>query len=167
MITCSVHEPPPSSDTLVERAERITFVKEGFAWWAFLTPVLWLIYHRMWLVLLGFVGVVVAVNLIVELLSLGDTAAALASLALGLLLALEANELRRWTLRRRGFEELGLVTGKRRDECEFRFFTAWLAEMETGDHAASAGPRADTSPSRSSGCDATDEVVGVFPASNG
>ncbi|MGI9385082.1 MAG: DUF2628 domain-containing protein [Methyloligellaceae bacterium] len=167
MITYSVHELPSSTDTLVERADRITFVKEGFAWWAFLIPVFWLIYQRMWLVLLGFVGVTVVLNLIFELFGLGEVAAAVASLGLGLLLALEANDLRRWTLRRRGFEELGLVTGKRRDECEFRFFTAWLADMEAPGHSVSNGPRADTSSSRSSDRNPTDEVVGVFPVANG
>ncbi|MCG8561517.1 MAG: DUF2628 domain-containing protein [Hyphomicrobiales bacterium] len=167
MITYSVHEPPWSSDTLIERADRIVFVKEGIAWWAFVVPVLWLIYQNMWLVLLGFLAVTMVVSLSVELLGLGETAAGFVLLGLQYLLALEANDLRRWTLRRRGFEEVGLVTGKRRDDCEFRFFSTWLAERQAGD---AGGPVRPAVPPASSGFGrggAGDDVVGVFPGAGG
>ena len=55
MVTYTVHERNGGSGTLAERADAIVFVKEGFAWAALVFPILWLLYHRMWLVLAGFV----------------------------------------------------------------------------------------------------------------
>ncbi len=33
------------------------FVRDGFSWWAFLFAPLWMLRHRMWLVLIGYVVV--------------------------------------------------------------------------------------------------------------
>ena len=59
MTVYSVYEPssPPSGEGDAEalvRADRVAFVKEGIAWLALFAPILWLIYHRMWLELLAF-----------------------------------------------------------------------------------------------------------------
>ncbi len=173
MITYSVHEPSPPSADLVERADRLTFVKEGFAWLAFpwlgaLTPVLWLLFHRMWLVLLGFAGLLVVLIAGVRVLDLGDLVAGGLSFALSLVLALEANELRRWTLRRRGYAELGTVTGKSRDECEFRFLEAWVEDMP--EHhvpvRAASGTALGTARGAPPG-NPPERVVGLFPGPGG
>jgi hypothetical protein len=47
-------------------------------------------------------------------------------LALNLLLAFEGDTLRRWTLNRRGWRMLGAANGRNRNECERRFFEAWI-----------------------------------------
>lgn len=163
-----MHEPLPASRDLAERAERLTFVKDGIAWLALLFPVLWLLFHRMWLVLLGFIAVVAVFSFCAGALGLGDAAAGVLSVALSIVLALEANELRRWTLHRRGYTELGTVTGRSRDECEFRFLAAWLDEFEafglperiTSEPGIGtvrkAAPRAPQG-----------QVVGLFPVSGG
>ena len=41
----------------MQRADRLAFVKDGFSWPALFVPLLWLIYHRMWieLIVLGLV----------------------------------------------------------------------------------------------------------------
>lgn len=125
MIAYSVLEPAEVAETAIERADRIVFVREGFAVFALLFPLLWLLVHRMWWVLIGFAVILAAVNAGATLMGLGETATSLALLVLTLFFALNANELRRWTLERRGYQVVGAVSGRNRDECEIRFFADW------------------------------------------
>jgi len=125
VIAYSVLEPATASESVVERIDRIVFVREGFAILALVFPMLWLLFHRMWLVLLAFVGVVAVVNVGFVSIGLSEAVAGWATLAITLLFALNANDLRRWTLERRGFELVGVVSGRNRDECEIRFFDNW------------------------------------------
>ncbi|SLN18433.1 DUF2628 domain-containing protein [Oceanibacterium hippocampi] len=90
----------------------LVLVREGFAWWALLVPPLWALYHRLWLVALLFVILSSALSLAVPLLHLDTNGASLAMLGLNLLFAMSANDLRRWTLGRRGYRELGVVGGR-------------------------------------------------------
>jgi hypothetical protein len=122
MAVFTVHEPPPSGDELRD-AERVQFVREGFSWPALLVPFVWLIWHRMWLVLVLWLAVSVLTQWGASLL--GEPAPLIAGLAVALLMGLEANGLRRWTLERRGFELAGIVAGADRTDCERRFFSTW------------------------------------------
>ena len=97
---------------------------------------------------------------------LGDAAAGGVSFALSFALALEANELRRWTLRRRGYAELGIVAGKSREECEFRFLSAWLDEMADKDYALRAVPGVGGRV-RTAAESPSELVVGLFPRPGG
>ena len=54
MTVYSVYEPSSEVADLTLRADRLAFVKEGFSWIAFLVPVLWLFFYRMWLELIVF-----------------------------------------------------------------------------------------------------------------
>ena len=51
-----------------------------------------------------------------------DQAMAIASLVIALVLGLEGNSLRRWTLARRGYEEIGEVAAETPQAAEMRFF---------------------------------------------
>lgn len=127
MIAYSVLEPATTSDDIVERIDRVTFVREGFAILALVFPMIWLLFHRMWLVLFAFILVAAIVNVGFVALGMSETIAGWATLAITLLFALNANDLRRWTLERRGFQFVGVVSGRNRDECEIRFFDGWDA----------------------------------------
>lgn len=61
MTVYTVLEPPPSGDDLRD-AERVAFVRDGFSWLALLFPLLWLLWHRMWLVLVLWIAVVVVLQ---------------------------------------------------------------------------------------------------------
>ena len=50
----TVHEPPMRGLPSVPDAERFAFVRDGFYFWAFLFAPLWMLWHRMWLVLVGY-----------------------------------------------------------------------------------------------------------------
>ena len=55
MLTFTVHEPPNPPADRVDRAEGLVFIKDGFAWFAALFAPLWLLMHRLWWALLGYV----------------------------------------------------------------------------------------------------------------
>ena len=59
MTTYTVHEALIPPRELDRRADDIVFVKEGFSWWAFLAPLPWLLYRRLWLETLAYVFVAV------------------------------------------------------------------------------------------------------------
>ena len=48
------------------------------------------------------------------------------SLALVVLFAFEANDLRRAALERRGYKQMGTAIGAGRDDAELAFFRTWL-----------------------------------------
>jgi hypothetical protein len=165
MAVYTVHEPPPSGDDMRD-AERVAFVRDGFAWLAFLFPLLWLLWHRMWLVLVLWIAVVVLVQWGASLV--GEPAPLIAAVVVALLVGFEASSLRRWTLERRGFRFAGVVAGADRSECERRFFSQWEgaspapSAVATSRAAgpASAVPRIQAA-SRGEGDDA--HVLGLFP----
>ena len=92
----------------------LVLVNEGFCWPAFLFSVVWALWHRLWLVTLITVFALVVLAFAVAVA--GPAAAGLA-----LIIGVVANDLRRWTLKRRGFVETGVVAGRDRDAAERRF----------------------------------------------
>lgn len=126
MTVYTVHEPAvPPPDRLL-RAEGVAFVKEGFAWIALLFPVLWLIFHRMWIELVVLICAALIVSLGLRWFGVHDELIGWASFALVLVFAFEANELRRWRLDRAGYRLVGAAAGKSRDAAELSFFREWV-----------------------------------------
>ncbi|MFD1697472.1 DUF2628 domain-containing protein [Roseibium aestuarii] len=107
-------------------ADRLVFIPEKFSWGAFVLSVLWLLWHRMWLVLLGFLTISILTQAAASFA--GGPAPLLAAWAVAFLLALEANGLRRWTLEQAGWRLLGLVTGSDQTEAELRYFAKLQAQ---------------------------------------
>jgi hypothetical protein len=129
MRSYTVHEPPSPPGDRMDRAESLVFVKDGFSWSAALFAPLWLLAHRMWVPLLGYL----VLSVLLEGLRLGTSLdpswIALARFALHVLIGLEAGTLRRWSLDRRGWRTVGAVSGRTWAECERRFFEAWLPQQ--------------------------------------
>ena len=124
MPTYTVHQPPRREGRPVPGPERFVFVRDGFHVWAFLLPPLWMLLHRLWLVLLGYAVVIVAVTVAFAVAGIPQWADALASLLFGILIGLEAATLRRWTLTRRKWTQLGYVVAEDEELAERRFFAA-------------------------------------------
>ena len=165
MTVYSVYEPPVQAQDLAERAERLAFVKEGFAWPALLVPLLWLIYYRMWIESIFLVLVYVALQLAFGLDTQGQTLFGWASLAIAVLFAFEANDLRTLSLEWRGYRLTGVASGRDRTEAERSFFRAWLPQQakaprgpERGQEPRHEGEAAAPIP-RAEG----EEVIGLFP----
>lgn len=159
MTVYTVHEPAGLKGRSDAAARHIAFVKEGFCWPAFLIAPIWLVYRRMWWVLLGFLAVGVALGGLELWLGRGSALSSIVEIVLLLLFALEANNLRRWELRRRGNRLRAVVAGRDREECERKFFSTWLAER--------SAPRPDstpaTAPTSVAPAPAPSGVIGMFP----
>ncbi len=110
----TVHEPPYGGGEL-------ELIPEGFSWFAFLFSVIWALWHRLWLEALGFMGLTLALNLIMAVIDAGEPVRAFSWLALHVLIGFEARDLRRAALARRGWRALGVVGGADREAAERRF----------------------------------------------
>jgi hypothetical protein len=100
----------------------VVLVKEGFSWPAFLFTVVWALWCRLWLVALAIVVVEVAFNAVLAALGADPASRAAVSLGMAVGLGLVGNDLKRWTLSRRGYVESDIVTGLDADAAEGRFF---------------------------------------------
>ena len=144
-----------------EPLDKAVLVRDGFSWGAFFFTVLWFFAHRLWLAGLGVLVLLVAFNLGLAALGLRPGAAVAADLLLSVLIGLEANSLRHWTLQRRGRPAVGLVTASDRDEAETKAFARWLAPQPDGRPrpAAAAAPLSVPVASYRT----PDPVIGFFP----
>jgi hypothetical protein len=122
MSTYMVMAPPDVKDPAAspEAADRLVFIADRFSWFAFGFSVIYLLWHRLWLVLLGYLVVATALELSAAMIN--DAAPAVATLAISLLFAFEANGLRRWTLERKGWRMIAVACGADVEEAELRFF---------------------------------------------
>jgi hypothetical protein len=160
----SVYEPPADDTDVEERASRIAFVKDGFSWPALIVPALWLIYQRMWIELILYLVVVTAVQWAFGTSSEGVEAAWWVTLGLTVLFAFEANDLRGWALRRRGYNFYAVASGRDRYEAERSFFTAWLPEQEARCRTQPTQKVARPVPMPASAQrNDGDDVIGLFP----
>jgi hypothetical protein len=135
MPTYTVHAPP--AKTGATEPERFLFLRDGFHFWAFVAPVLWLLFYRQWLALL--IYLIVASGIVGGLVWLGASTAAVvgAALCISLLVGFEAATIRRWTLARRRWTMQGFVVGEDADVAERRFFSRWARR---GNETAPAAP---------------------------
>ena len=92
--------------------ERFVFVRDGFSFWAFLLAPLWMLRHRLWLVLIGYVIVTVALQVGLRLIGASATVIMLASASCWRCWsASRRRRLRRFTLARRRWRNVGIVVG--------------------------------------------------------
>jgi hypothetical protein len=157
----TVHEPPPSAGAAASDAERFAFVRDGFSLWAFLFAPLWMLRHRMWLGFICYVVVFAGLATLVRMLGVSPAIVSLIGILIVLLIGLEAGTLRRLALSRRGWKNLGVVSGDDLEDAERRFFDAWLRRTNSsGLHAATPpAPPAVPIQRRPHGPD----VIGLFP----
>ena len=127
MAVYTVHEPPLKKYEAAPDPERFAFVRDGFSFWAFVFGPLWMLRHRMWLVLLGYIVVV------------GGNAGRpgrdrrigrqfdIRGLHSGALVGLEAGTLRRFTLGRRRWRNVGTIVGDpTATRSSSNFFNSWV-----------------------------------------
>jgi hypothetical protein len=161
MSVYTVHEPPLRAGAPLE-PERFAFVRDGFSLWAFLFAPLWMLWHRIWLVLLGYVLLAAGLETLAKASGASAVVVSLIGLLISLLIGLEAGTLRRLTLSRRGWKNVAVVSGDDREDAERRFFDIWVRK------AASRYATAATAPSAAPGiaipgAPQTPDVIGLFP----
>jgi hypothetical protein len=157
MAVYTVHQPPRRAARAAAEPERFVFVRDGFSFWAFLLGPLWMLRHRMWLVLVCYVAVCVILAVALQVVRASPSAGFGVAALLALLIGFEAGTLRRFALGRRGWSQVGVVAGDGLELAERRFFDAWVQSAAVPPPAAPAAPPAIRMPRGSS------DVLGLFP----
>lgn len=151
----TVHAPPDDA----QATDRFAFVKDGISWPALIVPILWILWHRLWLTLVWYIAYILAVAWIGRLF--GDNVAIIVAILGAILFALEANNIRRLSLEGRGWRDLGGSFGDNLDEAEIRFFGTWKAPSEPV--APEGREPTGWTGSRSGVRDEDTAVLGLFP----
>ncbi len=107
---------------LLQPERDLQLVPEAFSWFAFLLPVVWALWHRLWLLAAALLALELALGALLTQLDLAPLVAGVISLGLALLVGLLANDLRRLSLDRAGYIEAAVVAGRDASEAERRFF---------------------------------------------
>ena len=164
MTVYSVYEPGTEVPDIAVRADRLAFVKEGFSWPALLVPALWLIYHRMWIELILFVVAFAALQWVFGMDSQGQALFGWASLALFVLFAFEANDLRTAALERRGYRLAAVASGRDCADAELSFFRTWLPQQAKAARTLERGQeRRENEALGGVARGESEEVIGLFP----
>jgi hypothetical protein len=158
MAVYTVHEPLPRKDEASTDPERFAFVRDGFYFWAFVFGPLWMLWRRLWLVTLIYFAITIAMQIGLWALGVSEGATFGIWFLLALLIGFEAGTLRRWTLTRRGWKNLGVVVGDNLESAERRFFAGWNPQ----NHQAVFVPPHMQSPAWTARPN-DNHIVGLFP----
>ena len=164
----TVHEPPLKAGESTPDPDRFVFVRDGFSFLAFLLAPLWMLRHRLWLVFVGYVIVAVALQVGLRLIGASPGVIITVSFLLALLVGFEAATLRRFTLSRRRWNNVGVVVGDDLESAERRFFDTWVDKSWTVPCAAitsvaGGGSRRSFGMAMARRPQDSSEVLGLFP----
>jgi hypothetical protein len=124
----TVHAPVDSGADLAS-TDKFTFVRDGFHFWAMVAGALWLVWHRLWLALIGWIVLTVAVGFGLAALGASSGTVLFAFFLIAVLMGFEASSLQRWTLSRRKWRQLDIVVADDAEAAERRFFDRWTARQ--------------------------------------
>jgi hypothetical protein len=122
--TILVREKPSGDPNLVA-------VPSRFSWGAFLFQALWALYHKAWLTALVLLIVGMLVPLAGEVVGLAPGSMVVLQIALAVIMALGANEIRIGELHLRRFRTIAILKAHNLDEAEIGGFEHWLNQSET------------------------------------
>jgi hypothetical protein len=160
----AVLEPPRRNRDANDHADRFAFLRERFSLGAFLFGPLWMIWRRLWVVLIIYAAVIGLIEYGLRRAGIGWPARAAVYVLIQLLVGLEATSLRRWTRIRRGWRDCGVVIADDLEMAERRFFDARAARRS----AASPIEMPATSPLMAAHLgSARPDVTGLFPEPGG
>jgi len=95
-----------------EPSERVELVREGSSFWAFLFNGFWLLYHRLWIPFFIYLALAIYIVEGGERVGFNESTIAILQVGLQLLLAVNAHDIQRWALKRRGYVMQGVVIGE-------------------------------------------------------
>jgi hypothetical protein len=162
---------PDAADAGIAATDKFAFVRDGFHLWALIFGPLWLVAHRLWLALIGWIVALAVVDLALTALGAGGAAIFLANVLIALLMGFEAASLRRWTLSRRHWRQLDIVVADDEEAAERRFFDRWTAKQRGLSNDQWASDRGGPPPTRDVPGQpfskppplAQSEIIGLFP----
>jgi len=153
----TVHEPPLRGTQSEPDPNRFIFVRDGFSFWAFLIPALWMLRHRLWLVLVVYLGIAILLQAGLHAIGASFSVRLATSALLHLFVGFEAATLRRITLARRRWTNIGVVVGDDLEAAERRFFDTWVRHGPRASSAMRPHVPAITVPAPAS------DIIGLFP----
>ena len=124
----TVHAPAGNGADLAA-TDQFTFVRDGFHFWAAALTVIWLAWHRLWLALIGWIALTLAIQFGLVALGVSNGAILFADALIAILTGFEAASLQRWTLSRRRWRQLDIVVADNEESAERRFFDRWAAKQ--------------------------------------
>ena len=143
--------------------ERFAFVKDGFSWPALFVPILWILWHRLWLALVWYIVFVLVVAWTGRLVERrrrgrGGLSRHPAACAGGATTSAAPRS------QNRGWEEVGASFGRNLDEAEARFFAEHANRLEEADRLdrRAAMLRAAYTPEHVRD-DGDEPILGLFP----
>jgi hypothetical protein len=171
----TVHAPLAEGGDPRRVTDRFVFVRDGFHFWAFILGPLWLVGHRLWLALLGYLAIVVGVAVALSRLHSGAGTRFSVMLLIALLMGVEAASLWRWTLSRRKWRQLDVVVADNEDTAERRFFDRWNPGQRSPSNDLPAIERGAPPPTRDLPGQAFSrppplpqgDIIGLFPQPGG
>jgi hypothetical protein len=166
----TVHAPVTNSADL-RATDRFTFVRDGFHVWAAVFGVLWLVWHRLWLALIGWIVLIIAIDVGLARLGVAGTLIFLVDGLLALLLGFEAASLERWTLSRRKWRQIDIVVADDEEAAERRFSDRWTTKLRGPSNDQPAVDRGAPPPTRDIPGQPfsqppplpRDDIIGLFP----
>ena len=103
--------------------ENLVFVKEGFSWFAFLLPLIWLLMRRAWRSSLIYFALTIVLSTLAAAFGLDPSVLIAPTLLANLFIGLEAAALHQAALNRRGFHHIASVQGTSQTEAERHYFS--------------------------------------------
>jgi hypothetical protein len=116
-----VMEPPASAGKTA--SEGAVFVRDGFYFFGFIAPLLWMLWHRLWVLAALTFAVTLALGAVGEWTEL-IAAVPLLSLLISLYVGLEGGALRVAALRRAGWRQWGVIEADTIEDAEIRYLYA-------------------------------------------
>jgi hypothetical protein len=166
----TVHAPLSAGRGAAAATDRFVFVRDGFHFWAFAAGLVWLIWHRLWLALLGYIVLSIVGEIVMSQLGVGSGARLTVMLLFALLMGFEAASLRRWTLSRGKWQQIDVVVADDEETAEARFFDRWtagrnLVNDQSGVNRGAPPPTRNIpgQPFSRPPSGAGDEIIGLFP----
>lgn len=131
----------PEGRTGFAASEKALFLRDGFSLIAFVVPVIWLLWQRLFLAAIAVFALEVSIGWQAGATGFG-LAAAVLPLLIGLLVALEGPSLKAWKLRRQGWRETAALMASDRAEAEIRYYARMAAGGEDGVRTHGLAPAA-------------------------
>ena len=149
MRTYSVFEPPVLPGTPEDDAQSLVFVRHGWSLAALLFPMIWMAVRRLWWFLLAYVIIIAAIQILS--FAVPPVVTGGLSVALALIIMLEAGQLRLESMAVKGYREIAVLEARNQRDAEQKFFTEWLADRRAAaasqeEHAHVLRPTSATPP---------------------
>ena len=122
----------------VRDPDSVRFIRDGFSWFALVVPLIWMLFHRMWLFAVLFLAAQFVVAFGSDLLGCPE-AGSIVLLGMNLLVALESGMLRERNLLSGGWTTVAVLSADSIEDAETLYFHGLESQLTTTPPAPAAG----------------------------